>query len=231
MKTIPLILSLLLFTGAALAFSPATDSQQKSQGLQAASTQADAPKEKVIAAQLPSYPLTTCAVSGEELGSMGEVIDVVTEGRLIRICCKGCAKSIRKDPKKAIAKIDEAVIAQQSKIYPFEICVVSNEPLDANGKPKDVVYGTRLARFCCGGCAKAFKKNPDKFMAKVDKGLIEKQLASYPLEECLVSGEELGSGSSSFLYGTRLVRTCCKRCQKAFKKNPTKYVARLDSKK
>jgi len=231
MKTIPLILSFLLLTGAALVFAPSTDSQQKSQGLQAGQTQAALAKEKLIADQLPSYPLTTCVVSGEELGSMGDVIDMVAEERLIRICCKGCAKSIRKDPEKIIAKIDEAVIAQQSKIYPFETCVVSNEPLDTNGKPKDVVYGTRLARFCCGGCAKAFKKNPTKFMAKVDQGLIEKQLASYPLKKCVVSGEELDSGASSFLYGTRLVRTCCKRCQKAFKKNPTKYVARLDAKK
>ena len=225
MKTITRILSLCLFAGAALGFSP------QGQSLKSAGTQAAPTKEQIIAKQLPSYPLTTCAVSGEELGSMGDTIDMVANGRLIRICCKGCAKSVKKDPAKLIAKIDAAVIAEQTKIYPFDKCVVSDEPLDANGKPKDVVYGTRLARFCCGGCAKAFKKNPDKFMAKVDEGLIKKQLASYPLKKCVVSGEELDSGASSFLYGTQLVRTCCKRCAKAFKKNPAKYVARLETKK
>ena len=185
----------------------------------------------IIAAQKPSYPLDTCVISGKKLGSKGDPIDVVHEGRLVRFCCKGCPKAFEKDPQKAFKKIDAAVIAQQVPIYPFETCLVSKEPLDAMGKPLDHVDGTRLVRFCCKGCVKQYKKNPAKFMAQIDEALIEKQLASYPLETCLVSGEALGSMGDPIneLHGTRLVRFCCKSCPKTFKKNPEKYLAKLDA--
>jgi len=220
MKTLTLILSLIALGGAALGFSPTSE------------TQADKTpsNEAIIAAQLPSYPLTKCVISGEELDSMGDPINMVVEGRLVRICCKGCAKSLKKDPKAAFAAIDKAVVAAQLKSYPLTRCMVSDEGLDARGKPISYVHGTRLARFCCKGCVRAFKKSPAKFMAQIDEGLIKAQMADYPLNTCLISGEELGADAKSFLYGTRLVRTCCKSCIKAFNKNPAKFVARLDAK-
>ncbi len=60
-----------------------------------------------------AYPLQTCVVSGEELGSMGEPYVVIhkEEGkpdREIRLCCKGCLKKFSKDPAKYVAKLDEA---------------------------------------------------------------------------------------------------------------------------
>jgi hypothetical protein len=50
-----------------------------------------------------SYPLTTCVVSGEPLGSMGKPI--VYE---IRFCCKDCLKGFLKEPKKYIDKLEAA---------------------------------------------------------------------------------------------------------------------------
>ena len=226
MKTITFLLSFVLLGGAALAFAP-SQSQADASKLEASAQKAEA---AIIAQQLPSYPLTTCPISGEELGSMGDPLDLVTEGRLIRLCCKGCLKKAKADPSAAFAAIDAAGIKAQAPSYPFDTCVVSGEPLTANGKPVDKVFGTRLARFCCNGCVKAFKKDPAKFVAKIDEGLIKAQLPKYPLTTCVVSGEELGDDPTNFLYGTRLVRTCCKRCAKAFKKDPAKFVARLDEK-
>ena len=123
----------------------------------------------VVRAQKKSYPLDTCVVSGEKLGSMGEVIDVVEGTRLARLCCKGCKKGFAKDPGKHMAKIDEALIAQQLKSYPLETCLVSDEPLDAMGGPLDQLYGTQLVRLCCKGCKKGFAKDPAKFLAKLDE--------------------------------------------------------------
>jgi len=40
--------------------------------------------EAIIAAQSATYPLTKCVVSGEALGSMGESINYVHEGTLLR---------------------------------------------------------------------------------------------------------------------------------------------------
>lgn len=64
--------------------------------------------EDVIREQLPTYPLKTCVVGGEELGRMGEPVNHVQEGRLVRFCCTNCLKEFRKDPAKYLAKIDEA---------------------------------------------------------------------------------------------------------------------------
>lgn len=54
------------------------------------------------------YPLKTCVVSGEELGSMGKPYVITHEGREIKFCCKGCVKDFNKSPEKYIKKIEEA---------------------------------------------------------------------------------------------------------------------------
>ena len=63
----------------------------------------------VIAKQGPTYPLTTCVVSGEKLGGdMGKPVDVVIGNRLIRFCCPGCRNDFNKDPAKYLALLDQA---------------------------------------------------------------------------------------------------------------------------
>ena len=52
------------------------------------------------------YMLDVCVVSNEKLGSMGDPIVNVYEGREIRFCCKGCVKEFKKDPKAVLAKLD-----------------------------------------------------------------------------------------------------------------------------
>ena len=47
------------------------------------------------------YPLKTCVVSGEEIGSGGMVPYKVThEGTDVWLCCKTCNKKFAKDPAK-----------------------------------------------------------------------------------------------------------------------------------
>jgi YHS domain-containing protein len=62
----------------------------------------------VVEKQKKDYPFTTCLVSGEELGSMGDPIDYVHGNRLVRFCCKGCVKAFRKEPATFMAKLDAA---------------------------------------------------------------------------------------------------------------------------
>lgn len=54
----------------------------------------------VVAKQGPTYVMKKCAVSDEELGSMGQPVDYVVGNRLIRMCCKGCKGDVVKDPLK-----------------------------------------------------------------------------------------------------------------------------------
>lgn len=59
-----------------------------------------------------TYPLTTCVVSGEELGEMGAPIIFNHEGREIRFCCKHCRKDFLKEPAKYLKKLDDAAAAK-----------------------------------------------------------------------------------------------------------------------
>jgi len=127
----------------------------------------------VIAAQLPTYPLETCVVSGKKLGAMGDPVDLVHEGRLVRLCCPMCEGGFKKEPAKYLAKIDAAVVEQQLPSYPLGVCPVSGRELGGMGEPYNYVYGTRLVRFCCGGCVDAFNEDPAAYLAKIDAVKVE----------------------------------------------------------
>ncbi|RFC43605.1 MAG: hypothetical protein DVB28_001445 [Verrucomicrobia bacterium] len=60
------------------------------------------------AAEPAAYPLKTCVVSGEKLGSMGKSFVHTYEGREVQFCCKACLKDFNKDPQKFLKKIDAA---------------------------------------------------------------------------------------------------------------------------
>ncbi len=55
----------------------------------------------------------------------------------------------------------------------------------------------------------------------------------YPLDTCLVSDEKLGADASMktfvFTHEGQEIKLCCKSCQKDFKKDPTKYLKKLES--
>jgi len=58
----------------------------------------------------------------------------------------------------------------------------------------------------------------------------EKAPKPYPLKTCLVSDEKLGEMGDPyvFTYEGREVKLCCKGCLKDFKKEPAKYVKKLE---
>ncbi|NOG52793.1 MAG: hypothetical protein HND57_00435 [Planctomycetes bacterium] len=62
----------------------------------------------VIEKQKDNYPVETCLVSGEALGGMGEPINYIIGNRLIRLCCKGCVKSVDTQPAKYMAALRKA---------------------------------------------------------------------------------------------------------------------------
>lgn len=61
----------------------------------------------VIAAQSKKYVAKTCVVSDEPLGEMGDPVDYVIGGRLVRLCCEGCIKKLRKDPLKYLEQLGQ----------------------------------------------------------------------------------------------------------------------------
>jgi YHS domain-containing protein len=125
---------------------------------------------KLVEQQKPFYPLETCLVSGEKLGSMGEPVDHIYRNRLVRFCCEHCIRDFEKDPAKHIAKLDEAVRAKQGASYALTTCPVSGEKLSESEKPYEMVVGNRLVKLCCKDCEPGFRKGPAKYLAMLDAG-------------------------------------------------------------
>lgn len=178
------------------------------------------------------YLLGTDAVSGKALGAIDKQVIVQHEGRELRFSGEESAATFRTDPGKYLATIDQLMIEQQLSFYPLDTCVVSGEKLGGEmGEPIDVIHKNRLVRLCCKGCKKALAKDPEVLIAKLDKAVVERQGKTYPLPNCVVSGEELGGAMGEpidYVVGNRLVRLCCKGCKKKVAKDPLAYLAKLD---
>ena len=52
----------------------------------------------------------------------------------------------------------------------------------------------------------------------------------YTLEKCIVSDEKLGEMGKPFVFvhEGQEIKLCCKSCQKDFKKDPAKYLKKLE---
>ena len=117
--------------------------------------------------------------------------------------------------------------------YTLETCAASGRPIDVKGTPQTVRFAGRELKFCCKGCADFVKKNPDKFLGKVDEQLIAQQKPIYPTDKCLVAGTPLTRNGkdtgTDVMVGNRLFRVCCGRCAAKVEAEPAKYAAQLDA--
>lgn len=103
-RLLPLVIAVVTVSAAWVA-----QAADHSSGHGAGAPAADAAKPAVPA----NYPLKTCVVSDEDLGSMGEPFAVVHKeagkpDRTVLLCCSHCEDGFRKDPAKALAKLDAA---------------------------------------------------------------------------------------------------------------------------
>jgi hypothetical protein len=55
-----------------------------------------------------------------------------------------------------------------AKTYPLKTCVVSGEKLGEMGDPYVFTHDGKEVRLCCKSCLKDFKKDPAKYMKKVE---------------------------------------------------------------
>jgi hypothetical protein len=56
--------------------------------------------------------------------------------------------------------------AKNAKPYPLDTCVVSDEKFE-HGKPYVFVHEGQQIKLCCKDCLKDFKKDPAKYMKKI----------------------------------------------------------------
>lgn len=126
----------------------------------------------VTAAQLPQYPLEVCPISGKKLGSMGDPIQLVLDGTLVQLCCKGCIKKANAGAVAIVERIHDAAYAAQAKAYPLKNCVISDHELGADAV--SVMVGTKLVRLCCKDCIEDVSKDPAAALAKVAAAMTPK---------------------------------------------------------
>ena len=85
--------SILLLTAAALLSSCGTTAVPA-----AASTPANT-------GGIKPYPLKTCIITGNGLGSMGDEQRIVHQGQEIKFCCEPCVGKFQKNPAKYLSKL------------------------------------------------------------------------------------------------------------------------------
>lgn len=102
----------------AISLSAAAFAAEKHAG-HSADKKAAAPTEtEIIAKARATYPLKTCLVSDEPLGSMGDAVGYIHRAtgqpdRVIFICCEGCLDDFKANPAKFLAKVDAAAKAKK----------------------------------------------------------------------------------------------------------------------
>lgn len=176
-------------------------------------------------AQGDPYPLGTCPVSGEALGSMGDPIILVHDGREVRLCCAGCEKKFNAEADALLEKADVKIKEQQAGDYPLATCIISGKEL--GDAPAVHVIGNRAVAFCCEGCPKKFKEDVPANMAKLDEAV---KAEEDPVNEggvCPVSGKALDEAAVAKVYGTDVVAFCCGGCPKKFEQNISANMKKL----
>lgn len=226
-RIVLLLTPILLLAGFALAQKPAAAPAAPQKPADTVPAKPVNPDAKVISSQKPSYPLDTCPISHGKLGGMGEPVDMVVDGHLVRLCCPKCKPGVEKDKVAIFKSIEDGVIAQQSVGYPLDKCAMCDKKMD---KPVNHVIGTRLIRLCSADCAKGCDTDSAKCMAamaKLDAAWISSQKAKYTVTVCPVSGETLDAKAVDRLYGTKLIRFCCSDCPKDLDSKPEVVLAKL----
>lgn len=174
------------------------------------------------------YALSVCAKTGAPLGSMGDPVVEIIEGREVKFCCAGCTGGFKKDTAASFAKLDALMVADQKRFYPTRKCIVSGEPID---EAKDMIIGNRLFRVCCGSCKNKIVSNPTQYLAELNKEVAEAQRPDYPMTTCVIAGSKLGSMGepTETVIAGRLIRFCCAGCEAKAKADPSGTLAKIDA--
>lgn len=187
------------------------------------------------------YTLATCPVSGKPLPAQPHILiysnpnDPIDDGREIRLCCPNCVGAFEKDPKAILSKVDAAMVEQQLSYYPAGNCLVMadealSDPRGPDAKDdKNVIVRNQLVRLCCGKCVRKVTADPDRFVAMVDRSVIAAQSKDYPLATCPISGSAIDGKGHEFVIASRLVRTCCPKCEAAVRADPLPTLAKIDA--
>ncbi len=200
-----------------------------------------------------------CPVTGEELGSMGPPIPVTISGRTIQVCCEACVTAVRRDPAKYFRRVADEIGSGASQEDPElllrspsggqarvqRLCPVTGEELGSMGPPIPVTVSGRTIQVCCEACVAAVRRDPAKYFRRVadEIGSVSNQpgfnssvgprprARASAQSNCPVTGERLGSMGPPIPVTVmgRTIEVCCDACVTAVRRNPARYLAKIDA--
>lgn len=117
-------------------------------------------KEHSDAGQLAAKKAqSTCPVMG---GNVNKALFVEYDGKRLYVCCKECLETVKKDPAKYISKLENNGLALEKT---QTTCPILGGKID---KKVHADYNGKRVYFCCAGCIEQFKKEPDKYLKKLE---------------------------------------------------------------
>jgi hypothetical protein len=187
------------------------------------------PPAAVTKVQGDLYYFDHCARCDRLLGTRGDPVVVVSDGRHLRFCEQACAANFEAEAPASMAKLDNAMIADQAPLYPVDHSIVSGRPLGSS--PVQFIWGNRLIRVVDAPERSQFLADPARYTAALDKATIEARWQGYPVIKCPVQGTRLEDEFNprlAVVVAQRIIRVCCLDCAARVREQPSHYLPLID---
>jgi YHS domain-containing protein len=112
---------------------------------------------------------------------MGPAVPVEAGGQTIYVCCEGCVAAVRRAPDKYRERVIRDLASKpaiprnaesRDRFAPSaraqRLCPVTGEELGSMGRPIPVNVRGRTIYVCCEPCVNAVRRDPEKYLRKVD---------------------------------------------------------------
>ncbi len=155
-----------------------------------------------------------CPMSG---GAVDENLTATIGTIKVGFCCEGCAKKVKETEglaEKANLVFSEAAFKKAFHKKPAAINLTDIKcmmmPKKDVVEKQSVDYNEGKVFFCCGGCAKKFAAEPEKFAASANQQLVA--TGQFVQTGCPISGGDVDDDESSVVGGVT-VKFCCDKCK------------------
>ncbi|MHC5049508.1 MAG: hypothetical protein ACYTGK_02725 [Planctomycetota bacterium] len=164
----------------------------------------------------------TCPIGGKEVDD-----DTTLDwgGVRVHFCCPGCEKKFKKNPAKALAKLDVTVKKKKGKP---QVDLANAKCPIMGGKTKESVFsvhGNVRVRHCCPGCGSRTAKEPEKAFAAIGYEYIP-SVVDLRNKSCPSSGKPVVDKNEADHDGIR-VHFCSSHCAEMFEKDPAAAFKKL----
>lgn len=158
-------------------------------------------------------PATNCPVMGHP--AVDSQPKVLYKGNVFGFCCGGCIGSFTNGPESFLKQHAESSEPVGYSLYD----VVARTIIPKDAKTNDVLHAGVLYRFLTPENAKAFEKEPKKYLAPAQEAI----------STCPVSEESITPGKAAAFRDYNGVRYyfCCPDCTAEFDANPSAFAGKV----